>query len=128
MKDNFIIDFFGNQIRVGDKVVCSTQHAALCFGEVVRLGSTGTTVDIKIIFAPFEGYWRCAKNAIGTIKKNVKVLVNKEEHFHYKDGDKFMVDTLMTGYAYCIKYDFPEDFLQYTLINTETRQKYDKDI
>ena len=121
MENNYIVDFFGNEIRVGDKVVCSTQHAALCFGEVVRLGSTGTTVDIKIIFAPFEGYWKCAKNAIGKIKKNVKVLVNKDEHFYYKDGDKFMIDTLMTAYVYCIKYDFPINDPQYILINSEQR-------
>ena len=121
MGDNFIVDFFGNEIRVGDKVVCSNQHAALCFGEVVRIGNTGTTVDIKIIFAPFDGYWKCAKDAIGQIKKNVKVMVNREEHFYYKECEKFMMDTLMTDYAYCIKYDFLTNYQQYKVLNTEEK-------
>ena len=127
MEDNFIVDFFGNKIHLGDKVVYSIgTHAGLCFGEVVRLGNTGTTVDIKIIFAPYSGYWKCAKDTIGQIKKNVKVLVNHVEHDYYKNEDTSMVDTYMTGYAYCIKYDFPEDLPQYKLINSETRENYDK--
>ena len=123
MKESeFIVDFFGNEIRVGDRVVCSVgNHAGLCFGEVVRLGSTCTTVDIKIIYAPFDGYWKCAKNAIGQIKKNVKVLVNREEHFYYKEDEKFMMDTLMTAYSYCIKFNFDSIMPQYQTLDRKER-------
>lgn len=122
MEEKFIMDFFENEIHVGDKVICSIgDHAGLCFGEVVRLGNTGTTVDVKIIFAPYDGYWRCAKNIIGQIKKNVKVLVNKEEHYYYNKDKKYMMDTYMTAYSYCIKYDFPTDLPQYKLLESKER-------
>lgn len=121
MEDKCIIDFFGNEIRVGDKVVCSNQRASLCFGEVIRIGNAGTTVDIKIIFAPFDRYWKNAASRISTIKKNVKVLSNKEEYRNYKKDGKFMTDTIMTTYVYCVKYDFPNHDSQYKILKTKER-------
>lgn len=120
----FVIDYFGNEIRVGDKVIfAKSNHTSLTIGEVIKLGNKGTSVDVKIIFAGFEGYYRCAKEMIG---EEMKVMLNKtvnendSRHEIENNEHKWFRDTYETNYVYCIKWEgkLPED-PQYKYVKSE---------
>lgn len=120
----FVTDFLGNEIRVGDKVICAhSKHASLYIGEVVNLGKKGTTIDVKVLIAPFEGYWKEAINRIGNIIEKVQLTRTVEESHSYRtENNEWMRQTYETQYLYAIKYDgtLPEK-VQYKLIKEEIR-------
>jgi hypothetical protein len=118
---DYIKDFFGNEIRIGDKVVCSVgSHAGLCFGTVTRLSKNGTCVDVKVDYAPFQGYWWHVKDMLGNIKKNVKVIVNREDIDRYRgENGIWYKDTVSTDFTYCVKFDYPDRDKQYKILKTE---------
>ena len=56
----FVKDYFGNEIRVGDKIIFAlSKHTSLAIGEVTSIGKSGNYVMAKIIVAPFAGYNKC---------------------------------------------------------------------
>lgn len=122
----FVIDYFGNQIKVGDNVIfAKANHTSLTIGEVIKIGNSGTYIIVKVVFAGFEGYCRDAKSMIG---EEMKVMLNKtvketnsrreEENGEYK----WYRDEYETDYVYCLKWDrqIPE-IPQYRYIKTEPR-------
>lgn len=107
-----IRDYFGNELTIGDKIVfAKSEHSSLAIGEITKIGKTGTTVDVKILFVPFGGYWKAAKERVGD---ETRVMLKKtvEETVHYKGDDEiWYVDTFDTDYVYAMKYDgvIPEE-------------------
>lgn len=121
---DFVKDFLGNEIRVGDKVICAhSKHASLYIGEVVKLGKKGTTVDVKVLIAPYEGYWAEAINRIGNIIERVQLTKTVEEHHtHKNENNEWFWQTYETQYMYAIKFEgsLPE-ICQYKFIKEEKR-------
>lgn len=105
----FVTDYFGNKIKVGDKVIfAKASHTSLTIGEVTKIGNSGTYINAKVVFAGFEGYYRNAKSMLG---QEVKVMLNKtvkesatrreEENGEYK----WYWDEYETDYVYCLKWE-----------------------
>ena len=125
----FVTDYFGNEIRVGDKIIFAvTKHTSLAIGEVTSIGKSGNYVMAKIIIAPFGGYYKSAVKQIG---QEVKVMLTKtveeeEGRWEYDDKEnwkqrgKFIFDYYDTNYVYGMKYTgkIPET-PQYTFVKSE---------
>ena len=116
----FVKDYFGNEIRVGDKIIFAlSKHTSLAIGEVTSIGKSGNYVMAKIIVAPFAGYYKTAKEQIG---EEVKVMLTKtiEEytcHWELAEGQSNWerpknryFDYYNTNYVYAMKYtgEIPE--------------------
>lgn len=123
-------DFLGNELRVGDKIVfAKSEHSSLAIGEITKFsgGNTITYAHVKILIAPFAGYW---KEAIARIGEETKVQLTKRvEETHLKkleqeDGSyKWFVDYYKTDYVYALKWT--GDVLikpQYNYLRTEERK------
>ena len=110
----FVVDYLGNEIRVGDKVIFAmTKHTSLAIGEVTSMGKSGNYVMAKIIIAPFAGYWMAAKEQIGN---EVKVGLTKtveestcrwemaEGQAEWEHPKNRYFDYYKTNYIYGMKY------------------------
>lgn len=117
----FIKDYFGNEIRVGDKIIFAlTKHTSLAIGEVTSIGKSGNYVMAKIVVAPFGGYYKIAKDQVG---EEVKVMLTKtiEEHTcHWEMAEgqadwerpkNRYFDYYNTNYVYAMKFfgEIPEN-------------------
>jgi hypothetical protein len=124
------VDFLGNELRVGDKIVfAKSEHSSLAIGEITKFsgGNAVTYAHVKIIIAPFAGYW---KEAVTRIGEETKVQLTKrvEETHHRKETQKedgtwnLVVDFYDTDYVYALKWtgDIP-DKPQYNFLRTEPR-------
>ena len=123
-------DYFGNEIRVGDKIIFAlTKHTSLAIGEVTSIGKSGTYVMAKIIIAPFGGYYKTAKSQIG---EEVKVMLTKmveeskcrwemaEGQADWERPKNRYFDIYKTNYVYAMKYtgEIPET-PQYEFVKSE---------
>lgn len=124
----YVKDYFGNEIRVGDKVLFSKSNSStLAIGEVIKLGKLGTSVTVKIVFMPYEGYWR---SAAGREKEGptMKVMLKEtvEEHERRRAGEegneKWVDDYYSTDYVYAVKFTGEIPDKQYRLLRTEEKQ------
>ena len=105
---DFTTDYFGNKICVGDKIVfAKSEHSSLAIGEVVKIGSKGTSVDVKILVAPFAGYWKEANTRIGEVTKVQLKKTMEESHHHKNEDGQWVVDYYDTDYIYALRYDNP---------------------
>lgn len=126
----FVKDYFGNEIRVGDKIIFAvTKHTSLAIGEVTSIGKSGNYVMAKIIVAPFGGYYKIAKEQIG---EEVKVMLTKtieeytchwemaETQADWERPKNRFFDYYNTNYIYGMKYtgNIPET-PQYTFVKSE---------
>lgn len=128
----FVTDYFGNEIRVGDKIIFSvTKHTSLAIGEVTSIGNSENYVMAKIIVAPFGGYYKSAIKQIGNEVKVMLLKTVEESELRWEiDHDKpewshqtkHFLDYYNTNYVYAIKYtgEIPE-IPQYRYIKTEPR-------
>lgn len=124
----FTTDYFGNEIRVGDKIIFAvTKHTSLAIGEVTSIGKSGNYVMAKIIIAPFGGYYKSAVKQIG---QEVKVMLTKtveESTCHWEMAEwqadlehpkNRYFDYYNTNYVYAMKF-FGE-------IPNNTQYKFDR--
>ena len=128
-------DYFGNELTIGDKIVfAKSEHSSLAIGEIIRIGKTGNTVTVKILVAPFGGYYRKAESQIGEeVKVMLTKTVNEEDVVWRPDPNAKEWEGKQnryrqyydTKYVYAIKYfgEIPET-PQYELIDEKLIENY----
>lgn len=128
----FVTDYFGNEIRIGDKIIFAvTKHTSLAIGEVTSIGKSGNYVMAKIIVAPFGGYYRAAKEQINQEAKVMLTKIVEENVGRWEDDPdkpewqksrKYINDYYDTKYVYGMKYtgEIPETS-QYNFVRSEPR-------